>query len=1057
MKSKLKISILLMSALMVPFVVNAAKEMDAKSNQCTEALADRHIIAGEVSTFLRTTNSLEAVKWLVKNYVELNWLTGDVQASPEGHLLKPDAKNLSEKIFGLKHIEFDRTITGLLVIKWLLTDDFEIFTAPQDTNNKLTKDNFKELSLFTREILSENNAIDAMLTYMTLSDLGKVTEVIDRIKNEMGNVNVDHDKVLIKALKEKPEWFPSFQRLSETYKNRIVHGLQAEFNVAQFVQGENVPASLSGLRGLDQADLDLYLLHSIADIAGAAGHINSQGSMVLNNPTYENFRNAVKSLQALSEGSSEIEVYNAHLRLKAESLNQLNRSNPSALILNHDSIEHRSIIRLAAMLRINDSEKLNALIDSYLNHPAKFILNKVMNISGMEDLNSILLYYSPALLKNITDAYIKDQKFRSDLISYKAGLDKGLSIMAELYQLGQSHIKNVKGSGVFTLQISDIAEAAKTPQVIDEMSIRLQSVGKDAKAVLANPLNIDPQQFTQISGLKERFSGQRIGIIGIGGGSDGVQAAQLALLLKEVGKNVPFVISIRSSKTSSQGKDNLVGENRNITDHGGELSAGVYKVLSSSNGSGRFLESVPANDVDMFLVVSSQENDLSSQIKSVMSATGGVDTIVAVDTGGDALFSPLTVPDDQVMSTPNQDLNVLLGLSNIDNVKKFTAIIAPGIDAPGNASEILHQANASYYFLSQHEKEAVLAKYENWDMTGKNNERFGKTAFAWQKALKGEFGLQMLAIPERAINDHRNPWNPYIRINKAMSGIFIMDLNALLISSTKILFNETDIQLDKKTRRSFYAIKNYPNVDILNRQQELFSSNNTIYTMLLTPSEYNSLPNGVGIVVPSIKERKIQKIIFKGEQNIDMETRQGVLAYGILLFHSLADKFILQWDKELGSLPNSALQNEQLIRLENMGASPGSLVSDWVIEKKPKTYPAGSEVILENIIDNYNLKAVVVADKFPEASKGNMGNENIKYYFAASNITLKVIEGPSDLVDKYLVINTDSGKYSLFTNQPTLPDTNEEYTMLINRPSGEVKKDLRFRKYIQLDSKYFYD
>ncbi len=73
--------------------------------------------------------------------------------------------------------------------------------------------------------------------------------------------------------------------------------------------------------------------------------------------------------------------------------------------------------------------------------------------------------------------------------------------------------------------------------------------------------------------------------------------------------------------------------------------------------SGRFLENLPASVVLMFLIMDHQNGTLEQQIDAVAKFAGGVDTVVAIDTGGDALYSLVKV--DSAKATPDQDLRVL--------------------------------------------------------------------------------------------------------------------------------------------------------------------------------------------------------------------------------------------------------------------------------------------------------------------------------------------------------------------------------------------------------------
>ena len=763
-----------------------------------------------VSALMAAQSQTDMTRILLERYPELNWLTGAVDATPEGQVAAGQVaagqvaagqaaagqvaairdKSPSETFFGEKHIEFDRSVTGIFLLKWILVGDYEAFTAPQKGAAKLTRENFAHLKEYTESILNTQESIDAMIAYMVINDLGKIRAIVDEVQNRTGLRDVDHDNILLVALESHPEISPSFQRLNSERQRVMIRGLQARFNIGQFLQGENVPASLTGLRGLDKESLDFYLLHAIADIGGAAGHVTSNGSIVMSNPTYEGFKTGVRAIEGFNFGKTEVEVYNNFL---------MEKGSPFGLEVSEQ--KDRVIIRLISMLRASDSETVELIQQVFDSLPinVQVVLLKEMNINGFEDGYASLLYYSPAALANLISLHLLQKDSNPDN-HFQLGLEKGLITLAEIYQHARIMLKGREGSGVFTVMVSAIAEAAKTPGLLDESRIELKPIEEDAEALILSRNPIDSSVFSQLNSLTE-IVGQRVGVVGIGGGSDGVQAAQLGLLLHQSGgKDVPFVISVRTVKTESQGVQHLSGtesqgvqhlsgtesqgvqhlsgEARKIQNHGGEITDGVFNVLSQSQGSGRFLENIPASEVNMYLVIDNLDGTLTQKIQAVIDYEGGVDTVIGVDTGGDVLYPMGGSSDiDKSKSTPDQDLRVLSSLSRLNDVNLLSGIIATGVDTPDNAQFILQRARANYYQLSDQEIDAVLSRYEAWDMTGENNNRFGKTPLTWQLALTGQRGLQVINLPTRVVVDGSNPWNPFVRVDDSMAGIFFMNIN----------------------------------------------------------------------------------------------------------------------------------------------------------------------------------------------------------------------------------------------------------------------------------------
>lgn len=266
------------------------------------------------------------------------------------------------------------------------------------------------------------------------------------------------------------------------------------------------------------------------------------------------------------------------------------------------------------------------------------------------------------------------------------------------------------------------------------------------------------------------FPGERLAFIGIGGGSDCIQAAILAIM---VGKPC-CVISIRANKTTSQSANGAMGEDRTIDNHGGEVARGVFRVLPESTGSGRFLESIPAHLVRMYSVIDYKDERLSQQIQAALDDFGGIETIVAVDTGGDCLYR--TSVEDSTKATPDQDLDSLNAINLLDRFNRQSCVIAKGIDSPDYADDILRQAEARAVEFTADERARILSLYKEFQMDGSHPDRYGKTPFAWQAALRGETGQVRLPLPDKVVNDPRNPWNPYVTITAEMAGCHVMDV-----------------------------------------------------------------------------------------------------------------------------------------------------------------------------------------------------------------------------------------------------------------------------------------
>jgi hypothetical protein len=282
------------------------------------------------------------------------------------------------------------------------------------------------------------------------------------------------------------------------------------------------------------------------------------------------------------------------------------------------------------------------------------------------------------------------------------------------------------------------------------------------------------EEFFNKANIFKNNAKEGVVFIGGGGGSDVIQAAQLALLSRQRAA----IVSIRTAKTGSLGKNGKQDEQRSIENHGGEIFPNVFIVTPQSTGSGRFLESIPATELPTYLIIDSNDDQLTQQLEAVLAHVPSViQTEVAqavlVDTGGDILYRNSFA--NSARATPDQDLRSLHAVNKLKYVKKSTMIVAPGIDSPEYFEDILADAHAISYSLNNDETAQVQNTYERYDFTGKNEARYGKTPFTWQAALRGEFGETILPLPRSLIEHPTNPWNPIVNINPRMANVEIIE------------------------------------------------------------------------------------------------------------------------------------------------------------------------------------------------------------------------------------------------------------------------------------------
>lgn len=233
------------------------------------------------------------------------------------------------------------------------------------------------------------------------------------------------------------------------------------------------------------------------------------------------------------------------------------------------------------------------------------------------------------------------------------------------------------------------------------------------------PIGMDKLQ--SMASISE-VPGKRIGVIGIGEGSDGLQAAQIASMLKQSGKDIGFVASFRTPKKLIKAK---------------KIKAGLYKVDHETRMEGRLFEDVYSDEYSSYLVFDNLENEQLENNLRILARKHQIDGFVFVDGGGNVL-SPIFLQDTML-----NDHRTLLAAEKIHEVADKTMIIVcPGINTPTDSHAILANLNAKRYRPSPNERSLILNNFKKWNMAYPSPRTFAFIPMIWQQALLGEFGDQ---------------------------------------------------------------------------------------------------------------------------------------------------------------------------------------------------------------------------------------------------------------------------------------------------------------------------
>lgn len=397
----------------------------------------------------------------MKKYPELLWLTGDVNATPEGINTKDD-----------KYREYNRTMLSIELLRYVILEDYERFTEYQKPK-RLSKEKFKEICEYTKSIVKTKDDLEAIITYLIINDLGKIKNVVNDIKSKIGLQTVDHDDILFQGLKNVPGISPSFDELDRNYKQLILNGLNTNFNMGQFIRSENLPQNLIPLVNLDEESFDFYMLHVLYDIGGATGHITRKGTIIIDDDFWNKFKISEKYLKEMNEEKDVLPAYNAYLN-----------DRKSVLQLQGEGDEITSTVKICNMLGTSDPHNAQMILESLENQEKNIKENllKELTATGINSDNAILLYYAPATFLNAIN-YLKNEKSGNPI---SEGLNIVLPTLSRIYSQTRLNInKKDNIPDITTVMISDVAKkAGENPYELLKSDFEIQSVGDDFEVIV---------------------------------------------------------------------------------------------------------------------------------------------------------------------------------------------------------------------------------------------------------------------------------------------------------------------------------------------------------------------------------------------------------------------------------------------------------------------------------------------------------------------------------------------------------------------------------------------
>ncbi|RMD39770.1 hypothetical protein DV735_g5351, partial [Chaetothyriales sp. CBS 134920] len=323
--------------------------------------------------------------------------------SPRDERLTDYGIDPSKELFEQDFEEINRTLVGVLALRWILNDEYSHFVRGQPENLRLHPTSFAWLKQYFEKNLKSREDLLALIIAIIINDVGKdptlVSDYVQHTGNQLPDQN--HDSLLYEAV--KANMLPCLELLSLEQHRDLLLGLElgSELNAGQLAQAESVPISLEFLQSMKGREhaFEMKFMEQVLDVAGALGHKYPYGAKNLIQPVFEAFQTVHEVSRRIISGEFDLrQGYDEVLKRRAL---LLERTGFRHLSVNDD--EERALLRLLTMGRTADAQQAELFEQAFqdLDSASKDKLVMGLNIDGNVNEKAVLPYYMPAVLSDV--------------------------------------------------------------------------------------------------------------------------------------------------------------------------------------------------------------------------------------------------------------------------------------------------------------------------------------------------------------------------------------------------------------------------------------------------------------------------------------------------------------------------------------------------------------------------------------------------------------------------------------------------------------------------------
>jgi len=239
--------------------------------------------------------------------------------------------------------ERERAESACISILALYKDRYDIFTQPQAPPVRMQEEQWIELQRLIAWIEPDHERIHAVLVLLAIRALGKSKAVLQQMPRPMRRP----ERAVLQLMESERNVVPSVLWLSERAEKYIENALEIHelFNLAQMLQGENLPANIGELRRcIEEKGEDMFRFYILFLLGFMSGIAAGTGSRFMNGKNASAVISGIRLLQRLMEVSPQA-IYWGYLEERAEKLR-----------LNFFTAEDLVLVRLSCLARVQEEK-----------------------------------------------------------------------------------------------------------------------------------------------------------------------------------------------------------------------------------------------------------------------------------------------------------------------------------------------------------------------------------------------------------------------------------------------------------------------------------------------------------------------------------------------------------------------------------------------------------------------------------------------------------------------------------------------------------------------------